>query len=239
MEITFNMSGWQKVVKKVVDEVLVPKAKAIADECNKEMQDEYRSEHGESMFVPASYEDGYVAGTVSINGGNALTKRDYRATVITRTKRAMIDNARFDRLIKNLFLASENASRFSQFVHGVANARGGITIDLNANSPTEGYAYAPSKFTETKVAVEDFSVNDVNSFIDNNFQDLRQPGNNLGLWVQDGFVYIDISRVGPATPETIRAAQDAQQLGVFDLKNFQTIETGRMENGKFVRIPPP
>jgi hypothetical protein len=238
VKIVFHMDGWQKVVEAVVDDVLVPRAEKIADRCNDEMRAEWRSRNPEANDDLANVEDGYVAGTVSIDGGKSLTKRDYRATVITRTYRAMIDNATFDRLVKNLYLASQTANRFRQRVFGIVNESGGATITLDGSQPTEGYAFAPSKTTERKIRMEDWKPEDVDNFVDDNWVALQRRGNHLGLWVDGGYVYIDVSQVGPAARATINAAQAAEQLGVFDLGNFVTIETGKMVDGAFVSVDP-
>lgn len=92
MKIEFNMDAWDETVRGIVDENLVPRAEKIADACNSALADKVEP-------------DGYVAGTVSIEGGPALTKRDYRATVITRTNAAKKDNALNNRLIHNFHLA--------------------------------------------------------------------------------------------------------------------------------------
>lgn len=102
MRIEFNMPGWNAVVHKVVDERLVPKALEVAEACNADLRVDERGS-GQIVAEPAS--DEYVAGTVSIDGGDALTKADYRATVITRTRRAMRDNAIHNRLTRNFHIA--------------------------------------------------------------------------------------------------------------------------------------
>ena len=90
MQITFHMRAWSAMNKKIVDEKLVPKAKAIAEQCN--------SEAGLT-------DDGYIAGTESYDGGPALRQHGYRATVITRSWEAQHDNAVNDRLVSNFHLA--------------------------------------------------------------------------------------------------------------------------------------
>ena len=89
MQITFYARNWSAIAKKIVDEKWVPKAEAIAAQCNAE----------------AGLTDGYVAGTDSIEGGPALRQHGYRATVITRSWEAQHDNAVNDRLVSNFHLA--------------------------------------------------------------------------------------------------------------------------------------
>lgn len=109
--------------------------------------------------------------------------------------------------------------------YSIAAKNGGVTIDLSGESPTKGYAYSPYKDSETIVPSSKFSAKDITDFR-NKFADrLNQPGNHLGIWEDQGNMYMDVSTVGTPTPETIAAAEAAGQLGVFDLEKFETIKT--------------
>lgn len=118
---------------------------------------------------------------------------------------------------------------------------GGVTISTKGAEPTKGFAYAPDKTTEYSVPEVDFHANSqkhINDFIEKNKVLLSQPGNHIGGWVDNGRVYLDVSRVGEPSAKTIQEAQDAQQLGVFDLERFETISTGQLaEDGKGVYTP--
>ena len=113
---------------------------------------------------------------------------------------------------------------------------GGVTIDTNGSEPTKGYSYAPDKTTEYSVPEKDFHANPekhISDFIEKNKDLLSQDGNHIGGWVDGGRVYLDVSKVGEPTPETIAKAQEAKQLGVYDLEHGKTITTGQLaENGK-------
>lgn len=103
MKIEFNMAGWDELVRNIVDERLVPKALEVASACNAGLRADRRGS-GPVLDDPGG-DDEYVAGTVSIDGGDALTQHDYRATVITRTWEAMRDNAMHNRLTQNFHIA--------------------------------------------------------------------------------------------------------------------------------------
>lgn len=119
-------------------------------------------------------------------------------------------------------------------VHDATVRDGGITIDRKGNIPTKGYAYAPTKGTETVIALEKFSPKDVDAFQAKHADALSQPGNHIGSWVDDGHVYLDISRVGDAGAKTISDAQDAKQLAVYDLEKGKEIPTGQIDkNGVY------
>lgn len=113
---------------------------------------------------------------------------------------------------------------------------GGVTINLEEGAPSNGFAYAPRKDTEFRVAEADFKPEHIDRYVDSHLEDLAKPGNHLGIWVQDGNVYIDISRVGKPDVSTILEAQAADQLAVYDLGNRREINIGRITNGKYVRI---
>lgn len=69
---------------------------------------------------------------------------------------------------------------------------------------------------------------ELKKFIVKNLDKLRHPDANLGGWKnpEDGKWYLDISHVGKYSKDTIKKAQQAEQLAVFDLKTFTEIKTG-------------
>lgn len=117
---------------------------------------------------------------------------------------------------------------------------GGVTIDLAGNTPTDGFAYAPLKGTEVVVPQGEFSPKHIDDFINTHAADLARPGNHLGMWTQDGNVYLDVSKVGAPTAETLAKAQGAHQLAVYDLGNGHDINLGTVDNaGKYTAIGSP
>lgn len=135
-------------------------------------------------------------------------------------------------------LEAQRPTRTELAVRAYENAKnhGGITINLAGEEPSNGYAYAPLKTTETSYALNEFKPEHIEQFIEAQYEELQKPGNNLGLWEQDGRMYIDVSRVGAPTPDTIEAAQNADQLAVFDLDSFEEINIGRITDGEYTRI---
>jgi hypothetical protein len=125
----------------------------------------------------------------------------------------------------------------SKDIYDIAKANGGITIDLGGHQPEDGYAYAPRKDTERRIAADKFTDQDVEDYIDEHRALLMKEGNNFGCWYEDGYYYLDVSRVGDASAETIEEAQKNQQLGVFDLKTFDTINIGKLDDkGRYTRL---
>jgi hypothetical protein len=112
--------------------------------------------------------------------------------------------------------------------------KGGITIDLTGNQPTEGYGYAPSKETELRFDPGKITPEDVEKYIDDHYDELTREGHHFGAWVsdEDKAVYLDVSKVGPASPETLTAAQEAEQLGIWDFAappELGELRIGRMD----------
>lgn len=102
---------------------------------------------------------------------------------------------------------------------------GGVTIDLGGNQPSKGYAYSPFKDSEVVVPKEQFNEGVVAQYVDKFHSRLTEKGNHLGIWEDDGNIYLDVSQVGEPTPATIQAAEANGQLAVFDLENFNEIPT--------------
>lgn len=85
--LTINKRAFSAKVTEIVDTELMRRARAIADACN--------SEAGLG-------DQGYIAGTDG-DPSKTLRKNDYRATVITATEAAKLDNAEHNRLVRNLY----------------------------------------------------------------------------------------------------------------------------------------
>ena len=127
-----------------------------------------------------------------------------------------------------------------QRVYNTVVETGGVTIDLGGRKPTAGFVWAPSKKTELAIAKADFTPDMIDDYIDKHHRALKKPGNHLGLWTEGDTIYFDISRVGEPTAKTIEAAQKSRQLAVFDLKNFNTIDVGSIDDkGRYHRLGPP
>lgn len=92
-KVVFHQRGWNEVVEHVIDTEGVKRMKRVADACNAALvADKHDTSHGEGFKV-------------STEGDDPLTKRNYRATVITATAPAMAHNAKHNTLVKSLHLA--------------------------------------------------------------------------------------------------------------------------------------
>lgn len=132
-------------------------------------------------------------------------------------------------------VGSATLERISSKAYDITRAKGGVTIDLEGDQPSEGYAYAPSKDTEKPIPADKLTPEDIDSYIDAHYDELSQEGNHLGMWTEGDNVYLDVSQVGPPDASTIEKAQGANQLAVFDLKTFDTIDIGKMGSRGYER----
>lgn len=105
MPVTFNRKNWDQMVKEIVENECVPRMQNVADACNQQMADRGGSDTDDDSGYVFN-EPGYV---VSVEGGKPLESHDYRATVITATNQAMVDNAQNNSLLQNFYLAAEKS----------------------------------------------------------------------------------------------------------------------------------
>lgn len=112
-------------------------------------------------------------------------------------------------------------------------ANGGVTISLGGDQPAEGFSFAPDKTTERSFPETEITEQDYLDYINDHKDLLEQEGNHLGSWTYNGRTYLDVSRVGKPSPETIAEAQKGKQLAVYDLGRGKEIPTGKLaEDGK-------
>ena len=99
---------------------------------------------------------------------------------------------------------------------------GGVTISLNGDVPENGFAFAPSKITERVINQDRWTLEDVDRFIEDNLDALNTDDAFLGVWVDEGKVYMDVSVVVADKTEALVRAKTADQISVFDLEKFET-----------------
>ena len=127
--IEFDAAGWDQVLTEVVNAWAVPRAESIAAKANESVRAQAEAALAQSGTVQpagntkgdkraaematnrrranrkiASVEppEGKRDYMVSVEGSNPLNLKEYRATVITVTDRAKLDNARNNTLIRLL-----------------------------------------------------------------------------------------------------------------------------------------
>ncbi len=110
----------------------------------------------------------------------------------------------------------------SQKAADLTKKNGGVTINLKGDVPTAGFAYSPYKDVETIIPQEKFSQTDIDNFVEKYYNRLSEDGNHLGVWIDEGKVYIDISKVNPDENAAVIDSLKNNQIGLFDLSTFET-----------------
>lgn len=87
---------------------------------------------------------------------------------------------------------------------------------------------------EQVVPKSEFTEDVIADYMQRHDELLKVEGNYLGAWESDGQVYLDISRVGPPSDETLKKAQAAEQLAAYDLSSGNEITLGHKEGGRYV-----
>ena len=102
---------------------------------------------------------------------------------------------------------------------------GGFTYSPVGNkSPKSGYAMALNPMYEERVPLRDFGPDHVAEYRKKWAAVLAEPNNYLGAWVQDGYVYLDVSVVVSDESEAMDVARQNQQRAIFNLSTFEEIE---------------
>lgn len=117
---------------------------------------------------------------------------------------------------------SVNSVQISQKAVELTKKNGGATINLDGDVPTAGFAYSPFKDVETVIPKATFGEKNVDEFINKHFDKLDQDGHHLGIWEDNGNVYIDISKVNPNEQLAVADSIKNNQIGLFDLSTFET-----------------
>lgn len=105
---------------------------------------------------------------------------------------------------------------------------GGATIGLAGNEPTSGYVYSPHPGWESQVPVSQLTTQMIDEYVESHRSQLSTPGRWFGIWhkPQTNIVFLDVAEVGPATPETLQLAAQAEQDSVYDVANNKILPTG-------------
>lgn len=99
---------------------------------------------------------------------------------------------------------------------------GGTTVDLFGQKPSSGFAFAPSKGTETVIPQEKFTEKEVEDFFNKYYDTLKQEGMHFGGWVDGNQVYLDLSKVLTNESQAVNEARQSNQLAIYDIANGKT-----------------
>ena len=102
---------------------------------------------------------------------------------------------------------------------------GGITLDVKTNTKLglkHGYIVA-IEGCERVVKTSVLSKQIIDRFIENNLTLLSCKGYYLGAWVDNGLVYLDVSKHSSKLVNAIWLANLENQIAIYDLENEITI----------------
>ena len=92
-----------------------------------------------------------------------------------------------------------------------------------SSSRKMGYAVCPYKEREVIIPYKDLDENEVRNFYFENAELLAQPEHFLGIWVDDGQAYIDVSVRLMRRNDALKLAKEKGQLAIYDFKNEESI----------------
>lgn len=112
------------------------------------------------------------------------------------------------------------------FINDTLN-NGGASFNLLTSeyNPNSGYMVAVKGY-EVKIPVEQFNRKTVADYIANNvYMLLTNVDSNLflGAWVDEGFVYLDISMKIEDKIQALHLAIDSKELAIFDNENKESV----------------
>ena len=115
----------------------------------------------------------------------------------------------------------------SAFTKAIDPEIGGVTFRPDSESqPKSGYGVAIDKKYEIKKPKTDFEPQDIHDYYEKFDHVLSKKGNYLGIWEDDGIIYLDITTVEPDKAVAERLGQNRQQLGIYGFKERKTFRIG-------------
>jgi hypothetical protein len=104
----------------------------------------------------------------------------------------------------------------------------GFTVDPDTlEVPNKGFAVAPVKEAEMVIKAKDLTLDDVMQFAKNLKMMTEISGKKLyaGGWASEGIYYLDATMVIDDLNEALYVAEEGNQLAIFDLGEFNEIQT--------------
>lgn len=104
----------------------------------------------------------------------------------------------------------------------VAKRDGGATLSPETLEPvptTEGYSLSPIKDTERTVPLKDFTTTVLRDWVRTRWQE----GNLIGLWLDNGLMYMDNSQIVRDFKQAVQMGQAANQEAIYNLKTGELI----------------
>lgn len=105
-----------------------------------------------------------------------------------------------------------------------ARQQGGCTVKLSdGSSPETGYMVARAD-CEMTVPTRELDAKIVQRYISEYFAYLAEPKAFLGIWLNDGIAYLDVSYVFADKQSAINFARLNSQLAIYNVATGETID---------------
>lgn len=103
---------------------------------------------------------------------------------------------------------------------------GGATFNLSTGtSPTSGYAVSLKGGSKTPIDESRQSIEQtIKEFISIHGLELSMPENNIGGWVDDGWLYLDVSIVMDNLSDAILMGKIHEQKAIFNIDDGHSID---------------
>ncbi len=85
----------------------------------------------------------------------------------------------------------------------------------------EGFAVSPYK--ERERVQDTLNEDDLRKYFVNNLDLLSENNHFMGVWVDDGKYYLDVSIFETSEDKAKEIARNAEQLAIFNLSNLETV----------------
>lgn len=126
---------------------------------------------------------------------------------------------------KNAVDEAGNNLTSSQGIFDYIKQNDGITVNPDGSMPAKGYSVAPSKSTETKIPLDQFTPDAIDAFKKKFAKQLAQPDAHLGAWNDGENIVLDVSHVVSDFKSAIDLAKKGKQDAVYDIGNGKSIYT--------------
>jgi predicted methyltransferase len=113
----------------------------------------------------------------------------------------------------------------SELINRVSK-EGGFSIRIGAGvAPTKGYMVSTYKDRELIIDLKDRNqaINSIFKYLKENSSLLKKKGHFLGGWMDEGQLYLDVSRNVMSQSKAVSLAEENGQLAIWDVKNSQEI----------------
>lgn len=117
-----------------------------------------------------------------------------------------------------------------QFIASTIENGGATMNPVTGDVPTSGYVVSMAGNEQTyklfgnEVVKVILVSGAVDLYVKENVVELSHPENYLGSWIDDGMLYLDISKIYESEHDALREAVANGQKAYYDLDNAKTIE---------------